>query len=95
MPLDVSFTDVELFYAAYRKLGAMVDSDTYKYVFKTRNGDLLTVHGHRVLHGRLAFDPTSGARHLQDVYMEYDDLMSRRRVLLGTHKPLSAAGGIR
>ncbi len=95
VPLDVPFADVELFYAAYRKLGAMVDSDTYKYVFKTRNGDLLTVHGHRVLHGRLAFDPTSGARHLQDVYMEYDDLMARRRVLLGTHRPLSAAGGNR
>ncbi len=92
VPLDVSFADVELFYAAYRKLGAMVDSDTYKHAFKARSGDLLTVHGHRVLHGRLAFDPTSGARHLQDVYMEYDDLMSRRRVLLGTHRPLPATG---
>ena len=95
LPLDVPFADVEAFYAAYRKLGAMIDSDTYKHVFKTDSGDLLTVHGHRVLHGRLSFDPASGARHLQDVYMEYDDLMGRRRVLLGTHKPLSATPDIR
>jgi gamma-butyrobetaine dioxygenase len=42
----------------------------------------------------LSFDPASGARHLQDVYMEYDDLMARRRVLLGDHKPLPATAGV-
>jgi len=93
-PLDTSFEDVEAFYAAYRKLGLMIASNRYKVAFKTSSGDLLTVHGHRVMHGRLSFDPTSGARHLQDVYMEYDDLMARRRVLLGTHKPMSAVDGV-
>jgi alpha-ketoglutarate-dependent taurine dioxygenase/DUF971 family protein len=93
-PLDTRFDDVEAFYAAYRKLGLMIASDRYKVAFKTSSGDLLTVHGHRVLHGRLSFDPTSGARHLQDVYMDYDDLMARRRVLLGTHKPMPAAPGV-
>jgi gamma-butyrobetaine dioxygenase len=92
-PLDVPFPDVEPFYDAYRKLGRMIMSDRYKVAFKASSGDLLTVHGHRVLHGRLGFDPTSGARHLQDVYMEYDDLMARRRVLLGIHKPMPAAPG--
>jgi len=93
-PLDAHFDDVEAFYAAYRKVGQMIASDRYKVVFKTSSGDLLTVHGHRVMHGRLPFDPTSGARHLQDVYMEYDDLMARRRVLLGTHKPMPAAPSV-
>jgi alpha-ketoglutarate-dependent taurine dioxygenase len=93
-PIDTSFDDVPAFYAAYRKLGLMIASHRYKVAFKTSNGDLLTVHGHRVLHGRLAFDPTSGARHLQDAYMDYDDLMARRRVLLGSHKPLSAIAGV-
>ncbi|MDQ6933888.1 MAG: TauD/TfdA family dioxygenase [Actinomycetota bacterium] len=93
-PLDTHFYDVETFYAAYRKLGQMIMSDRYKVAFKASSGDLLTVHGHRVMHGRLSFDPTSGARHLQDVYMEYDDLMARRRVLLGTHKPIPAAPGV-
>ncbi|MGB3828508.1 MAG: TauD/TfdA family dioxygenase [Ornithinimicrobium sp.] len=89
-PLDVPFDDVERFYTAYRRLGRMIDSDRYTHVFRTRNGDLLTVHGHRVMHGRLPYDPASGARHLQDAYMEFDDLMARRRVLAGTHKPLPA-----
>ncbi len=89
-PLDVPFEDVQRFYDAYRTLGRMVDSDRYKLVFKTRSGDLLTVHGHRVMHGRLTYDPASGARHLQDVYMEFDDMMARRRVLAGTHKPIPA-----
>jgi gamma-butyrobetaine dioxygenase len=92
-PLDAAFDDVEAFYHAYRKLGRAIDSDRYNVVFKTSSGDLLTVHSHRVMHGRLAFDPASGGRHLQDVYMEYDDLMARRRVLLGHHIPEPADGG--
>jgi len=89
-PLEVSPDVVEPFYAAYRRLGAMIDSPRYRVVFKAVDGDLLTLHGHRVLHGRLPFDPASGARHLQDVYMEWDDLMARRRVLRGEHRPLPA-----
>jgi alpha-ketoglutarate-dependent taurine dioxygenase len=90
-PVNASFEEVGAFYAAYRKLGRMIDGDRYKVAFKARSGDLLSVHGHRVMHGRVPFDPTSGARHLQDVYMEYDDFMARRRVLTGRHIPASAA----
>jgi gamma-butyrobetaine dioxygenase len=92
LPLHASFDEVGAFYDAYRLLGRMLDNAHYKLVFKTETGDLLTVHGHRVLHGRLAFDPDSGARHLQDVYMEYDDLMDRLNVLTGTHKPVPSNG---
>lgn len=88
LPLSIDFDMVEPFYNAYRKLGNLIDSQEAKVVFKARNGDLLTVHGHRVLHGRMPFSPGTGARHLQDVYMEFDDFMARRRVLLGIHKPV-------
>lgn len=90
LPLDVAFDRVEPFYAAYRRLGSMVDDPRYRHLFRSEAGDLLTVHGHRVLHGRMPFDPASGARHLQDLYMEWDDLMARRRVLRGEHRPLPA-----
>jgi gamma-butyrobetaine dioxygenase len=90
LPLDAAFETVGPFYRAYRRLGRMIDDDRYRVEFKARDGDLITVHGHRVLHGRLAFDPASGARHLQDIYMEFDDLMARRRVLRGGHKPMLA-----
>jgi gamma-butyrobetaine dioxygenase len=92
LPIQASFEDVDAFYSAYRRLGRMLDDPHYKFVFKTATGDLVTVHGHRVLHGRLAFDADSGARHLQDVYMEFDDLMDRLSVLSGTHKPLPSSG---
>lgn len=88
LPISIQFDMVEPFYDAYRKLGNLIDSAEAKVVFKARNGDLLTVHGHRVLHGRMPFIPGTGARHLQDVYMEFDDFMARRRVLLGIHKPV-------
>ena len=84
------FDQVEAFYAAYRTLGRIIDSGRYRATFRSADGDLLTVHAHRVLHGRLAYDPASGDRHLQNVYMEFDDLTARRRVLRGEHKPLPA-----
>lgn len=92
LPLHAPFEDVGPFYDAYQLLGKMIDSDHYKIVFKCNSGDLLTVHSHRVLHGRQAFDPVSGPRHLQDVYMEWDDLMDRHNVLSGTHKPTPSTG---
>lgn len=93
-PLDAPFEEVEEFYEAYRMLGRLVDSGRYTVSLRANSGDLLTVHGHRVMHGRRSFDPTSGRRHLQDVYMEFDDLMARRRVLLGEHRPTEATAGV-
>lgn len=89
-PLSVPFDQVEAFYDAYRHLGAIIDSGRYRATFKSDDGDLLTVHSHRVLHGRLPYDPGSGARQLQDVYMEFDDFLARGRVLRGEHMPLAA-----
>lgn len=89
-PLHAPFDQVEAFYAAYRVLGRIIDSGRYRATFKSVDGDLLTVHAHRVLHGRLAYDPDSGTRHLQNVYMEFDDLTAQRRVLRGEHKPIPA-----
>ncbi len=94
LPVDAGFDDVTTFYDAYQKLGAMIDSGDFTQEFRTESGDLLTVHAHRVLHGRRAFDPASGNRHLQDVYLEYDDLMARRRVLRGTHIPRGPEEGL-
>jgi gamma-butyrobetaine dioxygenase len=35
----------------------------------------------RALHGRTAFDPNLGRRHLQGCYIDRDGIESRRRVL--------------
>ena len=44
-------------------------------------GQMLTFDNRRVLHGRTAFDPNSGPRHLQGTYLDRDLVLSRLRVL--------------
>jgi len=44
-------------------------------------GDLLLVDNHRVLHGREAFDPAGGERHLQSCSVDRDDFHARYRRL--------------
>lgn len=88
-PLRVRTDLVEPFYKAYKQLGRLISDERFRLVIKAESGDMLTIHNHRVLHGRLAYDPSSGSRHLQDLYMEWDDVMAKRRVLRG-HLPRAA-----
>ena len=44
-------------------------------------GDLLILDNHRVLHGREAFDPSAGERHLQCCGVDRDDFHNRYRHL--------------
>lgn len=46
---------------AYRLLARILDSGRYRATVTARDGDLVTVHSHRVLHGRLPDDPANGA----------------------------------
>jgi gamma-butyrobetaine dioxygenase len=52
-------------------------------------GDLMIYDNHRVLHGREAFDPTLGERHLQCCAVDRDDFHNRYRRLA---RKLGAAG---
>ena len=40
-----------------------------------------TAHNHRIAHGRSAFSAGGAPRHLQHAYMNFDDVMSRARVI--------------
>ena len=88
-PLRIHPDRVEHFYKAYKHLGRLIADSRFRVQLKAESGDMLTIHNHRVLHGRLAYDPASGSRHLQDLYMEWDDVMAKRRVLKG-HLPRDA-----
>lgn len=63
-------------YRAYHRLSAIISDPSRQARFRLDSGDLLMVHGHRVLHGRTGFEENSGPRHLQDIYFEYDDVMN-------------------
>ncbi len=80
-PNMLSVDKMEAFYKAYRKLGRMIDSPEFKIQFRLNTGDIMVTNNLRVLHGRNAYDANSGARHLQLSYMDFDDVLSRIRLL--------------
>ncbi|MGB1011652.1 MAG: TauD/TfdA family dioxygenase [Thiolinea sp.] len=88
LPFMLPETEMDAFYRAYQLLGRMIADPANQYHRKARSGDMFIVHNHRVLHGRAKYNPASGARHLQDIYIEWADLMAKKRVLRG-HFPIS------
>ena len=42
---------------------------------------MMATNNLRVMHGRTSYDATSGDRHLQLSYMDYDDISSRIRMI--------------
>ena len=85
-PLDPTRPDVEAFYSAYHTLARALLDPANRVTFRMENGDMLLVHGHRILHAREAYDSRSGPRHLQDTYFEFDDIAAAA-ALLGREIP--------
>ncbi len=82
-PLDPTLPALEDFYRAYHRLARMIIDPANQCSFRMNGGDLMLVHGHRVMHGRSAFSATTGQRHLQDTYFEFDDLAAQAARLGG------------
>ena len=81
--------DLDAYYAGRRWLTAWTNDPAHQVAFRLEPGDIMLMDNHRVLHGRTAFDPMSGRRHLQGCYIEHDgpDTMYRlavRRLRRGT-----------
>lgn len=75
-PLDPFDSETDRFYNAYHRLCSIVMDERMHHRYRTEAGQMTILHGHRVLHGRTAFEPDSGVRHLQDAYFEFEDLMN-------------------
>lgn len=71
-------------YAAYRKYARLVRDGRFQICLKLQPGDLLTFDNWRVLHGRQAYQPSTGARHLQGCYVDRDEVLGRMRVAVAT-----------
>jgi carnitine 3-dehydrogenase len=80
-PLDVPLTLVEPVYAALRRFHEVATSDAARIVVRLQPGDVMVFHNRRILHGRKAFDPGGGQRHLFGLYVDADEWRSRIRVL--------------
>ena len=57
-------------YFAHHRFGNLLHDDRFVIKFRLNPGDIYSFNNRRVLHGRTAFDPNSGHRHLQGYYMD-------------------------
>lgn len=69
------------YYAAYRDLMQRIRRPEYKIELKLQRGEMVIFDNRRVMHGRNAFDPSSGFRHLRGYYIDRGEVDSRIRVI--------------
>ena len=74
--------DLTAYYAARRTYADLIWSPEMQVTFKLAPGEAYVVDNHRILHGRRAYDASSGDRHLRQCYMDRDTVSSRQKVLL-------------
>ena len=70
---------IEPVYRALETFESILYDKTFWWQPLLQPGDLLLVDNHRVLHGREAFDPAGGERHLQSCAVDRDDFHNRYR----------------
>jgi gamma-butyrobetaine dioxygenase len=80
-PLECNEEKVLPFYAAYQHFSRLLRDPKFEFSFRLEAGDCEVFDNRRVMHGRQAFEPNSGPRHLQGCYVDTDDFLSRLRVL--------------
>lgn len=81
---DVPFEDMATFYAAYRRLGEIIDDPEMEVTFRLEPGECFVVDNTRVLHARKAYSGT-GTRWLQGCYADKDGLLSTLAALQAEH----------
>ncbi|QDI75778.1 MULTISPECIES: gamma-butyrobetaine dioxygenase [Leisingera] len=77
---DIPFEKMEAYYAAYRRLGEIIDDPSMGVSFKLEPGESFIVDNTRVLHARLGYSG-AGTRWLQGCYADKDGLLSSLNVL--------------
>ena len=68
-------------YRALRRFLDLMEDSRYRMVYPFAPGDLVMFDNRRILHGREAYDPMTGNRHLQGIYIDRDSARARRRVI--------------
>jgi len=79
--LDAPLDEVESWYRAYRLFARLLRRPENELRLRLAPGQLLMMQNDRALHGREAFDPNRGRRHLQGCYLDKDGVASRLAVL--------------
>ncbi|KGE78810.1 TauD/TfdA family dioxygenase [Halomonas salina] len=79
--LRLPLEEIDAWYDAYRAFWRLTQDPDNRLEFALAPGQMVAFDNRRVLHGRLAFNPESGRRHLQGTYLDLDLCESRLRVL--------------
>jgi gamma-butyrobetaine dioxygenase len=69
------------YFRARKAFDHLLRSPRFEIRFLLESGDLMMMDNRRLLHGRTAFDPREGLRHLQGCYIDLDGPRSLYRVL--------------
>lgn len=72
---DVPYAAMEAYYAAYRRLGEIIEDPAMQVSFKLQPGESFIVDNTRVLHARKGYSG-AGSRWLQGCYADKDGLLS-------------------
>lgn len=83
---DMDPADVPRAYRAAKRFHQLGADPRFEIGYPFRDGDLVAFDNRRVLHGRDAFDPGVGIRHLRGCYMDHDEVYSRLRVMTRQHE---------
>jgi gamma-butyrobetaine dioxygenase len=78
---DLAPEIMETYYLAYQAYKRLTQQDKYQIKIKLNAGEMAVFDNRRVLHGRTAFDPNTGYRHLQGCYVDRGEFESRLRML--------------
>lgn len=80
-PQDLPAHKVEPVYRAIKAFWNIVNAKQQLHCYRLAAGEMHVFDNHRVLHGRNAFDPQSGARHLQQCSVNRDEFHNSLRIL--------------
>jgi len=80
---DVPYDDMADYYAAYRRMGEIIDDPAMEVSFKLSPGECFLVDNTRVLHARKGYSG-AGSRWLQGCYADMDGLRSTHAALAGS-----------
>lgn len=88
---DMSPDIMPAYYRAYRAYMAKTRDPKYQLTLKLKAGEMVVFDNRRVLHGRDAFDPSTGYRHLHGCYVDRGEFSSRLRLLARRKAAANAA----
>lgn len=79
--IDLPPETVDTWYRAYRAFMRLTREPACRLSFRMAPGEMTAFDNRRILHGREAFDPATGNRHLHGCYVDRVEFDSRMRML--------------